>query len=114
MNRFTHTGSSGGFVRFPLLRRLLLPLLAFTAMLLLLYFGIRSVSSAAAHEEQKSLENAVRRSIVHCYATEGRYPESLDYLISHYGIVYDDEQYFIDYQPVGTNIMPDVTIIPLN
>ena len=48
---------------------------------------------------------------VHCYAIEGSYPESLQYLKDNYGLTYDEEKYFIDYQVLGSNILPDVTII---
>ena len=50
-------------------------------------------------------------SIVYCYATEGTYPESLEDLKAHYGLTYDEDLFFVDYQTVGANIYPDVTII---
>ena len=36
----------------------------------------------------------------------------MDYLKENYGLMYDEDRYFIDYQPLGSNLMPDVTIIP--
>jgi len=60
----------------------------------------------------KALENAIYRSIAHCYATNGYYPNSLAYLQEHYGLHFDTEQYFVDYQIWSENVMPDVTIIP--
>jgi hypothetical protein len=59
----------------------------------------------------ESLSAAIQRSIIHCYATEGHYPESLDALIEEYNIQYDSDRFFVDYQVLGENIMPDVTII---
>ena len=41
------------------------------------------------------------------------YPESLSYLEEHYGITYDKENYVVDYEIIGSNILPDVTVIPL-
>ena len=41
----------------------------------------------------------------------GRYPESLKYLEEHYPLRYDKEKYFIGYEVLGENIMPDITII---
>jgi hypothetical protein len=43
---------------------------------------------------------------------EGTYPPSLEYLKEHYGLIYDEESYYIDYTAIGSNIMPDVTILP--
>lgn len=62
-------------------------------------------------EEITTLENALTRSISHCYAIEGVYPTSLQYLKDNYGLIYDEESFFVDYQPTGANIMPDFTII---
>ena len=60
----------------------------------------------------ESLENAIHQSIVYCYTLEGCYPESLEYMKEHYGLIYNEELFFVDYRLQGTNIMPDVTIIP--
>ena len=58
-----------------------------------------------------SLENALQRDIVQCYAVEGMYPPSLSYLKEHYGLSYDENTFFVDYQPIGSNIYPDCTIL---
>ena len=42
---------------------------------------------------------------------EGTYPQSLDYLKEYYGLMYDEDLFFVDYQVMGSNILPDVTII---
>ena len=57
------------------------------------------------------LENALDRSITQCYALEGSYPPSLSYLVENYGLTYNSEQYFIDYQYIGSNLRPDTMII---
>ena len=58
----------------------------------------------------ENLQQAIRRSAVHCYAVEGSYPESLNYLKEHYGITYDPEKYIVDYEIIGSNLMPDVKV----
>ena len=63
------------------------------------------------NRQKESLENAITRSITHCYAVEGSYPASLDYLKENYGLTYDEDLFFVDYQTIGSNILPDVTII---
>ena len=79
-----------------------------------LFYGMSSVSSATQKEEERSLKQAVIKSAVHCYAVEGSYPESLTYLEEHYGITYDHDKYLVTYEVVGSNLMPDVDVIPLN
>lgn len=80
----------------------------------LLFFisGISFVDTSSTSEQAKNLEISLRRSIVQCYSIEGTYPPSLDYLKEHYGFSYDDDLFYIDYIALGSNIMPDITILP--
>lgn len=93
------------------LKRLFLSALLFCIVCLCFYFGAESVFSRTKTEQKKSLEEAIIRGCVQCYAIEGRYPESLEYLKKEYGIQYDNSDFFVDYQTTGANIMPDITVI---
>lgn len=86
-------------------------ILVFLAIALLFFQGISSVSAGTRKRQKESLENAITRSITHCYAVEGSYPASLEYLKENYGLTYDEDLFFVDYQTIGSNILPDVTII---
>lgn len=92
-------------------RNFVISLSIFLCVFFLFFYGLNSVSSRTDTEQKTSLENAIQRGITHCYAVEGFYPESLDYLKEHYGIAYDSDKFYVDYRTEGSNIMPDVTII---
>lgn len=92
-------------------RKSIISLCIFLLIVLLFYQGLNSLSTGSLKRQKTSLENALNRSITYCYAVEGSYPESLDYLKQHYGVMYDQERFFVDYKVTGTNILPDVTII---
>ena len=94
--------------------RLFLTILVFLACALLLWRGVSSISAQAEDSRIENLKNAIERSAVHCYAVEGSYPESLDYIKTHYGISWDPDKYVVDYTILGSNMMPIVTVIPLN
>ena len=94
--------------------RVLLPVLIFCIMLLLLLGGLSSVSSAASRQEAERLRDSVLQSAVQCYALEGFYPEDLTYLKEHYGLTYDSEKYVVSYEIIGSNLMPDVSVISLD
>lgn len=87
-------------------------------LLITMVFGFAFFSSHALSDNsvrnREVLEKALNRSISQCYALEGMYPPSLDYLIDNYGLTYDSEHYFIDYRFIGSNLRPDVTIIERN
>ena len=87
------------------------PVLVSAVMIGWIWSGITSISAGTGEQQKASLEEALHRDIVMCYAQEGRYPQSLDYLKKNYGLHYDVNRYFVDYQPLGSNILPEVTII---
>ena len=64
--------------------------------------------------QEESLKEAVIKGAVQCYSVEGRYPESLSYMEKHYGLEYDKYEFVISYEIIGSNRMPQVTVIPLN
>lgn len=75
--------------------------------------GVSALNRAAYGNEAATLAQTVARGAVHCYALEGSYPESLAYLEEHYGLVYDDSRYLIDYRCFAQNLMPEITVVPL-
>lgn len=89
----------------------IISVLIFLAVLFAVYTALQSLSGRSIEEQEKTLIRALRQSTVQCYAVEGFYPESLDYLEEHYGIRYDHNTFFVDYQPSGQNIMPEITVI---
>ncbi len=99
--------------RRPVLLNNLLTVPAFCLMLALLWEGLQAVSGTASREEADSLRSSIVRGAVQCYATEGFYPEDLDYLEEHYGIAFDPDKYAVYYEASGANLMPDIAVLPL-
>lgn len=81
-------------------------------MVLLLFIVCISIAAGGNKQRQKEyLEDALRRDITYCYATTGAYPDSLDTIENKYGLVYNKNQFYIDYKVIGKNIYPKVTIL---
>ena len=106
MNRFQKKKNVGKNVR-----TLAVPALLAVVVIGGVWNGITSVSDQTARQQKKSLEEAIRRDMVTCYAMEGIYPESLDYLKEHYGLTYDEVRYIVNYEVMGSNLMPDMTVL---
>ena len=87
------------------------PLIILLAFLVFFWIFSSSLSSDNDARNKELLERALSRSITQCYALEGTYPPNLKYLTDHYGLHYDSDNYYIDYQYIGSNLRPDVTII---
>ena len=92
-------------------RRIVLSAVIFALILGLFLLGVSSFSDDTLDRQYESLENALNRDITYCYAVEGFYPESLDYIKEHYGLTYDEDHFYVDYHAIAANIPPDVTII---
>ena len=107
MNRFQKTPS-----RFRSLGKLL-PAAFFLLVLALFLTGLDSLSGTTARQEAEGLKSSILQSAVHCYALEGFYPDSLGYLEDHYGLQYDTDRYVVSYEIIGSNLMPDVSVIRL-
>ncbi len=80
-----------------------------TAVLAL--FSIEGFGGSAGDNGRKVVEDAIRKAAVQCYALEGSYPPDLEYLKTHYGIVVDEDKFFYHYESIGSNILPDITVI---
>lgn len=90
---------------------LIINLIIFLLIFIAFTFSVSALNKKNTSEQILNLEKTIRRDIVNCYAVEGKYPPDIEYLINHYGLTYDEENYYIDYLPIGSNIMPDYTVI---
>ena len=99
--------------RHSLLRRLLPLLLLAVLIPLALLLASRGLGGRAGEEQLALAEQSIRRAAVQCYALEGFYPSDLEYLMAEYGVTVDESRYFVGYQYVASNLMPDITVLPI-
>ena len=59
-------------------------------------------------------ENTVKEYAVQCYALEGSYPDSLDYLTENYTLTLDKDKFVYHYNYIGANMIPEITVFPKN
>lgn len=86
--------------------------LGFIAVLLVCVNGILLFAGRASSEGAETLRSGIRRASVQCYAIEGRYPPSIEYLEENYGIQIDRERYHVFYSGFASNIMPEIIVNP--
>ena len=97
--------------RLRLLRRVLLVLLAAALVAVACAWGGGRIGADLSGQVAGALKKAVLRSAVQCYAVEGYYPESLDYLTDHYGLRINHDRYIVVYEAFASNLPPQVTIL---
>jgi hypothetical protein len=92
------------------MKNYLFSLVTFLVVLGIFIYGLGLLSQKSIAEGAETLERALVRSSVQCYAIEGRYPPSVQYLEDHYGIQIDSDKYVVFYEGFASNLMPDITV----
>jgi hypothetical protein len=90
---------------------LVLGLALFVAVAMGVTAAIRQTAVASDAEGLALAERAVRRAAVSCYAVEGAYPSTYEYLKSHYGVSVDEDRYVVFYEAFASNLMPEITVV---
>ncbi|MCL1792912.1 MAG: hypothetical protein FWG34_03495 [Oscillospiraceae bacterium] len=87
----------------------------FTATILaaVVFFFFAAVNGASEKADSSSaatLEKAIKRAAVQCYAIEGFYPPDVKYLADHYGIILDSK-YIVEYKAFSGNNLPGIQVL---
>lgn len=100
------------------MKLVLLKSVAAVLLLLLAVSVMAKIGSAVSDvNEEKKLEDRIRleealvNAAVACYAIEGTYPDSAEYLIERCGIQYNSDRFEIKYEYYGSNLLPDITVL---
>ncbi len=75
------------------------------------FFGVNQAKAAQREEALRVAKESILRGAIRCYALEGTYPDSYEYLKEQYGIQIDESKYTVFYDIFASNLMPDVTVV---
>jgi uncharacterized membrane protein len=84
----------------------------FAALFLLLGALLGNAADTSSEEALKAVRDGIIRASVTCYAIEGTYPESLQYLIDNYNLAVDLDRYNVYYSRISDNLMPNIIVKP--
>ena len=85
--------------------------LALLALVLVLAAALAGrIDKAQDGAETQLVRDAVRSAAVTCYAVEGAYPDTVDYLREHYGLACDENRYFVTMESFASNRIPDIYV----
>lgn len=85
--------------------------LVLLAAVFCLYKASAKMGSNQQAESLKQLQQSIRKATMTCYATEGVYPPTIQYLKDNYGIQVDETKFVVFYEIFGENLMPDITVM---
>ena len=94
-----------------LLQGNLIAIVLFVSITSITIDGISSTSHSTLDEEMRIARESLLRAVISCYAFEGAYPESYEYIKENYGVRINEEKFVVFYDIFSSNIMPEITIL---
>ena len=91
-------------------RRDVIKLLIFAVALVCAVLLVNRIDTAQGTAETEIVRDAIRNAAVTCYAVEGAYPDSVEYLREHYRLAYDDSRYLVTYEAFASNRIPNIYV----
>ena len=82
----------------------------FVLVIGVLLMGFNNAFSVVNDSDLSRVKQNIKDGIIECYAIEGKYPESIEYLKDNYGVYFNDESYQIHYRYLGLNMMPEFDV----
>lgn len=101
--------NESSFVSF--LKNNLFATVLFAGVIVLMVIGFEQTAEKRRVQSIQSANESIMRAIVTCYAIEGSYPESYEYIKENYGVYINENKLSVFYSVFGSNIMPSVRII---
>ena len=92
-------------------RALIISLLVFAIVIVGVVVLLNGTEQKSGDEQAVLLKDALRSAAVSCYAVEGRYPPTLEYLTKNYGTVINEDRFIVKYNVFADNVMPDISVL---
>jgi len=92
------------------LTAIIVSITTFAAIAAFVIVMLDRADAATKDEALKAARDSVIRAAVSCYAYEGVYPESVDYLIEHYNLIINPDKYIIFYNKIADNLTPNIIV----
>ena len=71
---------------------------------------VGSLTASAGDQESQLVYDAVKNAALTCYAVEGTYPETLDYLRENYSLAYNTDRFVVEYEAFASNVVPVINV----
>lgn len=88
----------------------LVMLLFAIALIIALWVGFGFLSDQAKEQGAQTLRDSIVDASMQCFAIEGYYPPSLEYLQDNYGLSVNENDYVVVYVAFASNVPPSVDV----
>ena len=80
------------------------------ALLAVVLLAIDRISGMQQREEAAMVRDAIHEAALTCYAVEGMYPDSVEYLREHYHLAYNEERFLVTFDAFASNKIPNIYV----
>ena len=91
-------------------RRDILKLLIIAAVLVSFVMLVQWLGNRQSTAESEIVRQSIKDAAITCYAVEGAYPDSLEYLRENYFLAYNEDRFFVTYDAFSSNHIPDIYV----
>ncbi|MCL2018854.1 MAG: hypothetical protein FWG70_03750 [Oscillospiraceae bacterium] len=80
---------------------------SFAAFVLIM---LNNAVETSGEEALRAARDSVMRAVASCYAYEGMYPNSIEYLEENYNLVINRSKYIVFYDKIADNLLPNIIV----
>jgi flagellar basal body-associated protein FliL len=91
---------------------IIITIAVFAALIVFTTIMLNNAAATSSEEALKAVHDNIIRAVISCYAYEGFYPDSIDYLRDNYNLKIDSNKYLIFYDKIADNLMPNIIVTP--
>lgn len=91
-------------------KTIVLPTLICVALLSVMILAVYKFNDLSVEQDRQLTLAAIRKASIQCYADEGRYPADVEYLVEHYNVNIDEDEFMVVYDCAASNISPNISV----
>lgn len=91
-------------------KTIVMPGMLFAILLGIMFFGIWRFNNVSIDQDRSLTEVAITKGAVQCYADEGRFPATLEYLEENYDVHIRHDRFNIVYSCPASNVFPNIKV----
>lgn len=92
------------------LKTVVFPLMLTLIVVITMVIGAFLFSGSVVTQDLELTESSIRKTVITCYADEGRYPPDISYMEERYGLRIDHDRYNVVYDCMASNIFPNIDV----
>ena len=86
-------------------------ILIFVALIVAFVLLVNGITNKGDGREKEIVIEAVKNAALTCYAVEGMYPDTIEYLREHYNLSFNEDKFVVYYQPFASNVLPSIKVV---